>query len=245
MELRQRALLFKKLAGGINSVPSAEITDFDYGIAADKKAEEIIIAAVRKSGLNCEIISEEAGFIGKEGAEYKVFIDPLDGSVNFSRGIPSFCIGLGVCSLKNEPLFGVIYDPNYDELFIGEKNKSITLNRKRLFPKMFEKNVLVNLEWSGADNYIEVAEKLKRSGFRVRTAGSGILALCYGAIGRGDATVLLKNYPWDIAPGMVFAKELGYVIKQFDGNEVDLSKNKQDIIAAPVSLFEKISDCLK
>lgn len=242
--VKSAGVAVKKLVGGISSIPSMKITDFDYGIEADKKSEKIILAAIQKSGLNCEIISEEAGFIGKKGAEYKVFIDPLDGSVNFSRGIPSFCIGLGVYSLENDPLFGIIYDPNQDELFIGEKGKGVTLNGKRVFPKTFERNILINLEWFGADNYLNIAEKLKKANFRARTTGSGVLALCYGVIGRGDAAVLLQNNPWDIAPGMVFAKELGRVIKQLDGNEVDLNKDKIDIIAAPASLFGKISDCL-
>lgn len=243
--IRLAGIEIKKLIGEVSSIPSAKITDFDYGVEADKKAEKIIIDAINKSGLDCEIISEESGIIGKKGAEYRVFIDPLDGSVNFSRDIPGFCVGLGIYSSENEPLLGIIYDPNLDELFIGEKGKGVILNGKRVSPKTYKKNILINLEWFGADNYIDVAEKLKKANLRARTAGSGVLALCYGVIGRGDASVLLQNYPWDIAPGMVFARELGYVIKQLDGNEVDLSKNKQDIIAAPQGLFKKISDCLK
>jgi myo-inositol-1(or 4)-monophosphatase len=153
-------------------------------------------------------------------------------------------MGLGIYSLVNEPLLGIIYDPNKDELFVGEKNQGVTLNGNKISPKILENNILINLEWFGADDYLGVVEKLKKANFRARTAGSGVLALCYGVVGRGDAAILLQNSPWDIAPGMVFAKELSYIIKQVDGNEVDLNKRKQNIIAAPAILFEKILHCL-
>jgi len=48
--------------------------------------------------------------------------------------------------------------------------------------------------------YEEYIQKLKDKKIRVRTAGSGVLAFCYGVIGRGDGTILLENKPWDIAP---------------------------------------------
>jgi len=242
--VKSAGIAVKELAGKIETENLSKVTTFDYGIPADEKAEKIILDAVHKSKLNCKIISEETGLVEKSNAEYKIFIDALDGTVNFSRGIPTFCIGLGIYSLEDEPLLGIIYDPNQDELFVGEKNQGVTLNGNKILPKTLEKNILINLEWFGADDYLDIVEKLKKDNFRARTAGSGVLALCYGVTGRGDAAILLQNSPWDVAPGMVFAKELGYIIRQIDGNEVDLNKRKQNIIAAPRVLFEKILHCL-
>ena len=227
--VKSAGIAVKQFAGQIEPEKLSKVTTFDYGIPADKIAEKIILDAIRKANLNCKIISEETGIVEKRDAEYKVFIDALDGSVNFSRGIPTFCVGLGVY-LRAEPVLGVIYDPNRDELFIGEENKGVTLNGSKVLPKTLEENVLINLEWFGASNYLSIAEKLQRENFRVRTAGSGVLALGYGVTGRGDAAILLQNSPWDIAPGMVLAKELGYIVKQLDGSKVDLSKRKQDVI---------------
>lgn len=235
----------KQFVGRVEVKDLSKVTDFDYGIPADKKAEEIILTAIRESGLNCRIISEEIGIIDKEGAEYNVYVDPVDGSVNFSRGIPTFCIGIGIYSSEDEPLVGIIYDPNQDELFVAEKGKGATLNGNRILPRFFKKNVLINLEWFGADDCPSVVEKLKKNNFKARIAGCGVLALCYGCIGRGDAAILLQNKPWDIAPGMVFAKELGYTIKQTDGSEVDLNKMRQNIISAPEVLFDEIFNCIK
>jgi len=221
-----------------------KITSFDYGIFPDKEANRIILNHIQKSKLDCQIISEESGLTGTEKADYKIYVDSLDGSVNFSRGIPIFCVGLGVC-FKDEPILGVIYDPSLDELFVAEKGKGASVNGRKISPKTYDQNILVNLEWFGAPQYETIVAKLKKAGIRARTVGSGVLALCYGVIGRGDAAILINNSPWDIAPGMVFAKELGYTIKQMDRSDIDLTKRKMDIVAAPKDLFEKIIAALK
>lgn len=214
--------------------------DFDYGVPADNFAEIVIIRAVNKTGLDCQIISEEAGQIGNRNSKLKVYIDSLDGSVNFSRNIPVFAIGFAIYD-DGKPLLGIVYDPSADELFIAEKNRGVTVNGKKIDPKYHSEKILVNLEWFGARGYEKIVNKLKKHKIRARTAGSGVLALCYSMIGRGDAAILIKNRPWDIAPGMVFASELGCTIKQFNGRAVDLGQNEISVIAAPGSLFKKLS----
>ncbi len=222
----------------------SKVNNFDYGIPADKKSEEILIKAVKKSSLNCQIIAEESGQTGNENAEYKVFIDPLDGSVNYSRNIPAFSIGVAIFSKKNEPLLGIIYEPTNDELFIAEKGKGIKINGKSILPKFRSDKVLLNLEWFGAPEYPEIVKKLYEVGLRARTAGTGVLAFCYGCIGRGDGTILIKNRPWDVAPGLVFAQEAGLITKTFNGTEVDLTQDNINLISAPKELFNKIKEIL-
>ena len=221
----------------------SSVSDFDYGIPADKQSEQIILEAIKKSWLKCSIVSEESTEV-KSDSEYKVFIDPLDGSVNFSKGIPEFCIGIGIFS-KNDPVLGIIYDPNRDELFVAEKDKGITVNGNKIAADIAQENILINLEWFGAPDYCQIAIKLKENKIRARTMGCGVLALCYGAIGRGDGTILIQNRPWDIAPGMAFVKEAGIIIKQFDGTEIDLNKDKIDAIATPKEISEKIQNIVK
>ncbi|MFC1648896.1 inositol monophosphatase family protein [Nanoarchaeota archaeon] len=223
---------------------ATKITAFDYGIPADKQAEKIILDSISKTNLKVQIISEESGIKGDSQADYKIYVDALDGSVNFSRNIPAFCVGLALF-YKNNPLLGIIYDPNTDELFIAEKGKGTTVNGEKIQSKTNKKNALINVEWFGAPNYESVIEKLKKANLRARTSGSGVLALCYGVIGRGDGAVLISNNPWDIAPGMVFAEEMGCEIKQFNGEPVNLSQKRIDVIAAPKDVFDMIFNTLK
>lgn len=237
--VKSAGIKIREYVGKIDKQSITKISSFDYGIPADKEAEEIILEAIKKSNLNCKIVSEESDVIGNNDAEYIIYLDPLDGSINFSRGIPVFCIGLGIYK-NNKPILGVVYDISLDELFIAEIDNGATINGKPITPKSFESNILINLEWFGAPSYEEIVSELKKVNIRARTAGSGVLSLCYGCIGRGDGAVLIANSPWDIAPGMVFAKELGCTIKQFNGEDVDLSIHSQNIIAAPKEIFEKL-----
>ncbi|MBL7078143.1 inositol monophosphatase [Candidatus Shapirobacteria bacterium] len=242
--IKSAGIRIKELIGQINKKSMTKITPFDYGIPADKKAEKIIQEAINKSNLDCKIISEESDVIGNNDAKYTVFLDPLDGSINFSRKIPVFCVGLGIYQ-NNNPVLGVVYDISMNELFVAEAGNGITLNGESIKPNTFESNILINFEWFGAPLYEEIASKLKKANIRARTAGSGVLALCYGCIGRGDGAILIDNKPWDIAPGMVFAKENGYIIKQFNNQEVDLSIHSQNIIAAPKKIFDKLIKSIK
>jgi len=221
-----------KIQSEINTLYNlSKVSKYDYGIPVDLEAESIILEAIQNAKIECRIIAEESGIINNKASDYTIYIDPLDGTVNYSRGIPVYCIGLGIYK-NNEPLIGIVYDINQNELLIAEKNKGITLNNKKVNSQPIKYNTLVNLEWFGADKYETAVSKLKQIGIRARTAGSGILALSYACIGRGDGAVLIENKPWDVAAGIPFALEAGYRVTQIDGSPVDLSSDEQNIIAA-------------
>ena len=80
-------------------------------------------------------MTEEKGLIKSKSASNDVIwiVDPLDGSLNFYRGIPNYCISIGLF-YKNRPALGSIYDFHKNELFTGIAGDSITgawLNGKR------------------------------------------------------------------------------------------------------------------
>lgn len=241
--VKEAGKTIKSLGNKDQTESLTKITDFDYGIPADKVSEEIILKGIKESGLECLIISEESDNIGDSDAQYTVYIDPLDGSVNFSRNIPCYCVGIAVY-LKDIPILGIVYDSNNDELFVAEKAKGITLNGNTIKTNTFETNHLINLEWFGAEGYEEIVAKLRKAHIRARTAGSGILALLYGTIGRGDGALLLLNKPWDIAPGLVFANEAGIIVKQIDGNDISLLQPTISIIAGPANVFDMLKAAL-
>ena len=221
----------------------SKVSSYDYGIPADKESEKIIFQAIKETGLDCTIICEESERIGNENAKYTIYLDPLDGSVNFSRGIPAFCIGIAVYK-NNTPLLGIIYDISMDELFVAEAGQGVSVNGNKITPVHFEANLLINLEWFWAERYEEIVTKLKHQKIRARTSGSGVLALCYGCIWRGDGAILIGNGPWDIAPWLVFAQENWFEAKQSNGKDIDLSLRRQDIIVAPKEIFEKLMSAI-
>ena len=92
----------------------------DYSIKMDKMVEDRIIGNLKKNGIKGIVISEEIGKVDLGEGDYKIFVDPLDGTLNYSRGIPFFCTSIGV-QKNNEMVYGVVYYPFGDELFFAEK----------------------------------------------------------------------------------------------------------------------------
>jgi myo-inositol-1(or 4)-monophosphatase len=98
----------------------------DIVAEADLKSEAIILGRIKEAFPDHAILSEESGANGKE-SEYKWIVDPLEGTINFSRGITEFSVSIAV-SRNDELVFGLVYEPVSDRLFIAEKGKGATVN---------------------------------------------------------------------------------------------------------------------
>ena len=66
--------------------------EHDVVTEVDHASEKYIIEQIRDSKMKCKILSEETGIIDLNGEEYEWIIDPLDGTYNYMRGIPHFCV---------------------------------------------------------------------------------------------------------------------------------------------------------
>lgn len=103
----------------------------DIQAAADLEAEQIIISKIRESFPGHSILSEEAGEDIKENDEYLWIIDPIDGTINFSRHIEEYCVSIAL-SHNDEIIVGVIYQPALGKLFWAEKGKGAYLNDSKI-----------------------------------------------------------------------------------------------------------------
>src|SRR5512140_1266356 len=104
--------------------------DVDLVTVADRESEKLIVARIRERFPQHDILGEE-GTRQESGAEFKWYVDPLDGTTNFAHGFPVFCVSMGL-ERKGERIAGVLYDPTRDELFAAEKGSGATLNGQRL-----------------------------------------------------------------------------------------------------------------
>ena len=95
--------------------------DVDLVTVADRSSEKLIVERVRAAWPDHDIVGEE-GTRQETGAEYRWYIDPLDGTTNFAHGYPVFCVSMGL-ERRGEMVAGVLYDPTRDELFAAEKGK--------------------------------------------------------------------------------------------------------------------------
>ncbi len=226
--------------------------DVDIITVADRTVERLIRARLGES-------FPEHGIYGEEGtrerleAEFRWYVDPLDGTTNFAHGFPQFCVSLG---LEHRPPgmaadedgtleAAVIYDPMRDELFTAERGSGARLNGKA-----------VRVSRTG-----ELAEALVATGFPsrkrhaspnihfyqeftlrshgVRRAGSAALDLAYVACGRMDAFWEFNLNPWDTAAGILLIEEAGGRVTDFAGRHFRL--DSREILASNGLIHEELT----
>jgi 3'(2'),5'-bisphosphate nucleotidase len=116
-------------------VPTREIhsrkSDDSVVTKADLASEEIILKGLRSAFPDHGILSEEAGILGNTQSDYLWMVDPLDGSKAFAKGIPGFCVMIGLLQ-QGKPFLGVIADPLEGHLYQAVRGEGAlhTLNGK-------------------------------------------------------------------------------------------------------------------
>ena len=187
----------------------------DIKLAADRESEDRIVTTLRKES-PFSILTEERGEIGypADRDEPRWIVDPLDGSFNYERGIPSCCISVALWSNKT-PLVGVIYDFTRNELFAAIVGEGAWLNRKpiRVREQGLRREAVLFTGFPVGSKYnVRDLGRLARemSGYKkVRMIGSAALSLAYVASGRGDAYHEDGIMWWDVAAGLAVLRAAG------------------------------------
>ncbi len=215
----------------------------------DKKSEEIIIETLQKDFPDFDILAEESGASSTKNSEFMWVIDPLDGTTNFTHGLPIFSVSIGLIK-GNEVIAGVVYDPTRDQLFSAEKGKGAFLNGKRISvskTKDIKKSLLVtgfpyNIE-ENPDFCFERFVIMTQNSRAVRRLGSAALDFAYVAAGIFDGFWEVKLNPWDIAAGLLLVNEAGGKVTNFKGEDSDIF-NPQ-ILASNGQIHNKMIELLE
>ncbi|MEI7709208.1 MAG: inositol monophosphatase family protein [bacterium] len=195
---------------------------------ADKESEEVIKKIILEAFPDHSILGEETGLTQNQN-EYIWQVDPIDGTRNFSNGIPLFAVSIAL--LKNDELYvGVIYNPATRSLFYAEKNKGAFLNDKRIFVSKdnYERAIISSGKGRKSEDR-ELCRELiyllpkKLAGLTVRDFGSTALDLAYVACGATEADLKCGLNIYDISAGFLLVLEAGGVITNFDGGPWKLS----------------------
>ena len=189
----------------------------------DKAAEQAIINTIKKSYPDHGIIAEESGTQAGKENDFQWVIDPLDGTTNYMRGIPHFCISIALLH-KGSVQQAVVYDPMREELFTASRGAGAQLNgrRLRISPKVELKGAILSTGFpfkmkSRLPEYLEMFNKLFEHCADVRRAGAAALDLAYVAAGRHDAFWEMGLKPWDILAGELLVREAGGIVSDFQG----------------------------
>lgn len=154
-------------------------------------------------------------------------IDPLDGTKNFSRGLPHFCFTIALYHAM-EPELALTLQPLLGEEFVAVRGEGASLNGHPISvsPAMtVQESVLaVDLGYDGrrARRQLELALELWPGMQSLRVAGSAALGFAYAAAGRWDLFVHADLQPWDIAAGLLLVREAGGIVTDRDGQPATL-----------------------
>ena len=190
----------------------------DRTLVIDSTAEDAIIAELESSGIGLIAIAEERGRVSiNGGGQYHVVIDPIDGSRNAKRRMPSHAVSIAVAEdeTMGGVVFGYVKDLGCGEEWWAVRGDAAYLGGKRLpeLPGDAELDLLA-LEMVQPRDLADAAEWLAATGAgRVRAIGSVALSLCFVAAGRFDGLVTLSQCrSVDCAAGQLIVRETGGLI---------------------------------
>ena len=215
----------------------------DYASEVDSLAETEIIRELRRAYPDIAILAEESGAMGKGRQTF--IIDPLDGTSNFLRGFPHFCVSIALVE-NGEPTDGVIFDPLRNELFTASRGAGALLNDKKI--RVGDRKDLAGRllltgfpprERARLAPQLETIRGLLGDAEDIRRTGSAALDLAYVAAGRADAYFEAGVKAWDIAAGMLLVREAGGRVCDYRGRS-DQWLNGGQMVAGNIKVVDAL-----
>lgn len=188
----------------------------------DKESERKLVSALSK-------ILPGSGFIAEEGTSiestngYRWIIDPLDGTTNFTHGLPLFAISIGL-ALKDKMALGIIYEVNKKEMFHAVEGSPAFCNEKQIHVstiQSLQESLLATgfpyYEFDKMNAYMEIISSFLRRSHGVRRLGSAATDLAYVACGRFEGFFEYNLNAWDVAAGAFLVQQAGGTVTDFSG----------------------------
>lgn len=208
---------------------------------ADREVELFIRAAIAADYPQDGIIGEEhASVTGSSG--YDWVIDPIDGTANFVRGIPAWCVVIA-CARDGETVVGVIHEPSTGETFHGRLGGGAFVNgrpiRASMATSLEEGSVGTGFSnRAEAENIAVLIKKILAEGGVFFRNASGALMLAYVASGRLLGYVEEHMNAWDCLAGMLLIEEAGGTVIEADRKTV--LRNGTRVISGGKGVFSKL-----
>ncbi|HVR28625.1 MAG TPA: inositol monophosphatase family protein [Thermoanaerobaculia bacterium] len=211
---------------------------------ADRDSEHAIVERIRSVYPDHAFLAEEGGRrAGSRAGELEWIIDPLDGTTNFLRGIPFFCVSVA-CMSGGRPIAAVVLDPLRGDLFTATRGGGAARGScaMRLRDRGFETAVLATgfpFKAHGAiDAYLALFRDLFLEARAIRRCGAAALDLAYTAAGVFDGFFEFRLSPWDVAAGALLVEEAGGVISDLEGGDRWLEGG--NILAGPPGVHRRL-----
>ena len=200
--------------------------EIDLVTDADEAAEKLIVAAIHEAFPDHRLTGEE-GAIGAQDSDYGWFIDPIDGTTNFSHGYAHWAVSI-MMEYRGEPVVGAVYDPSKDEMFFAVEGRGATLNdtpiRVTLETDLMRALVATGFSYNISERVPAFAlwEAFSNASQGMRRGGAAALDMVWVAAGRLDAYFERPVNTWDVGAGVIIAREAGATVTALDGGPYDL-----------------------
>lgn len=229
----------------------------DLGVAATKSSPVDVVTEMDTASekLIVELVSgrrPDDGYLGEEGASsagtsgIRWVVDPLDGTVNYLYGLPSWAVSIAA-EENGRAVVGVVAVPARGETFHAVAGEGAYLNGRRIAcrPAPAPGQALVctgfNYVQQVREHQAEVVRELLPRVRDIRRGGAAAVDLCDVACGRLDAFYERGLHPWDMAAGVLIAREAGALA----GGRPGLEPSGELTVTAVPGAFEPLQSLLE
>ncbi len=206
----------------------------DVVTSADVAAESLLTQRIKDRFGGDGVVAEEGTEVASETGR-SWYLDPVDGTLNFSRGLPLWCVSMTLFDGEG-PLLGVIRDPTRDETFSAYRASGAWRNTERLHVSGMQSlddalvHVTVDFQERSMQQGLDDLSRLAPRVLRTRNFGSAALGLAYVAAGHFDALLHRHAHAWDYGAGVLLVQEAGGSVTNMDGQPY--SKETVALVAA-------------
>jgi myo-inositol-1(or 4)-monophosphatase len=208
--------------------------EIDLVTEIDQQSEAYLLEQIHTRFPRHRIVAEETGQNDGDPA-HTWYIDPLDGTTNFAHRLPIFSVSIAYAQ-QDQVTLGVVYDPIRDEMFAAERGRGATLNEVPIQPSsqaQLSRSLLVTGfpydRFTSPENNLDHMRRFTLRAQGIRRLGSAALDLCSVACGRVDGYWEIKLETWDLAAGVLIAREAGALVTKTDG--------RPDMLTLPISVL--------
>lgn len=218
----------------------------NYVTETDLAAELAILEVLRSEFPDVAVLSEEtAATVENWDRGWLWVVDPIDGTSNFSRGIPSFAVNIALCH-DGEPVLGLTHQPVTGAEFFAEKGGGLFVNGERatVSPVTELSECLMGIglgyDYERGKMLLTLLTEMWPGVITIQNIGTAALGLAYASSGRFDIYVHSFLYPWDMAAGIVQVREGGGLVLDRQGGPITIYS--EGIIAGAVKPVQEFAE---